>query len=487
MNWDQSKRLLTGALVALTPVKEPFKSICHVAVVAARPLAGLQQNPPELDLFFGGADELEIDPHQEWLMVESRNGFFEGHRHVLLGLQKLAEETFPLAEHIVDIQRKVPASKYVQEQPVKNLSTLFASGGQAAQDALNVNILQDWPSNLPSELDDSQTEALRRILTKQIAIVHGPPGTGKTHVSVLAIRSLLQNMAPGDPPLIISAHTNHALDQLLRHISKFEPSFIRLGSFTKDMEIIKPRTLFKVKEACKQNIPQGSLRRPALHQLKVLAEAIIELLKPLAQGDGFFTGELFKKYGVLSEAQHKYLAHGATEWVNSGATGGASGDVSMWLGDERVEAKQRTLPEDFGIEIEEVDLEFEQLKELEAESKLVDDDDHESLRGKRVIFSDPWTGRRNPGITQKVVKEELAKTDMWDIPAEYRGSVYQSMREKAIQALLGKVRGLAKEYTIASRDARIGLWEIDHQYLKEVRVVGMTTTGLSKYRGLINR
>ena len=72
-------------MIALTPAKDMFKTICHVAVIAARPLERLQQNPPEVDLFFGSPDEIEIDPQQEWVMVESRNGFYEGHRHTLQG------------------------------------------------------------------------------------------------------------------------------------------------------------------------------------------------------------------------------------------------------------------------------------------------------------------------------------------------------------------------------------------------------------------
>ena len=94
INWEQSKRLLTGAIVALTPVNDMFKSICHVAFIAARPLNGLQQNPPEIDIFFGATDEIEIDPQQELVMVESKNGFYEGHRHTLQGLQMLAKERY---------------------------------------------------------------------------------------------------------------------------------------------------------------------------------------------------------------------------------------------------------------------------------------------------------------------------------------------------------------------------------------------------------
>lgn len=92
VNWEQSKRLLTGAVLALTPAKDMFASICRIAIVAARPLAGLEQNPPEIDIFFGGADEFEIDPQQEWLMVESRNDFYEGSRHTLRSLQMLSKE-----------------------------------------------------------------------------------------------------------------------------------------------------------------------------------------------------------------------------------------------------------------------------------------------------------------------------------------------------------------------------------------------------------
>lgn len=80
-------------MVALTPAKDMFKSICRVAVVAARPLEGLQQNPPEIDIFFATPMELEMDPQQEWVMVESKNGYFEAYRHTLRSLQKMATET----------------------------------------------------------------------------------------------------------------------------------------------------------------------------------------------------------------------------------------------------------------------------------------------------------------------------------------------------------------------------------------------------------
>lgn len=69
-----------------------FQTKAIVATVAARPLAALQQNPPEIDLFIARAEELELDPAQGFVMVEDRGGLYEADRHTLLALQKMMRE-----------------------------------------------------------------------------------------------------------------------------------------------------------------------------------------------------------------------------------------------------------------------------------------------------------------------------------------------------------------------------------------------------------
>lgn len=55
VRWEQSRRLAQGVMVALSPMKDGFTRICKVAVVAARQIeGGLNQNPPQIDLFWGG-------------------------------------------------------------------------------------------------------------------------------------------------------------------------------------------------------------------------------------------------------------------------------------------------------------------------------------------------------------------------------------------------------------------------------------------------
>lgn len=479
--WDQSKRLVSGSMVALTPAKDMFKTACRVAIVAARPLAGVQRNPPEVDLFFASPGEIEIDPQQEWVMVECRDGYFEAYRHTLRSLQRMSIETFPLSEHLVRIDRDVLPPPYLAEQPHKDLSLLYPPDHE---DFLNVDIIDDWPRDSPPVLDASQFEALRRILTKQLAIVQGPPGTGKTHVSVVALELLLRNMAPGDPPIILAAHTNHAVDQLLRHVSKFEPEFIRLGGMTTDQENIKPRTLFEVKNSTRLANPAATPRIPSLARLRTYTQEMRKLLAPLSETDQPFSSELFKKYGIISGTQLTSLQKGAAEWVTIDEPGQIQGDIAMWLGTELIKAETRTLAEDFGFDFEEIDLEFEQLKEMEAESKL-DDEVMDTLRGDWVSLKEPFTGRKTRGVTEEAVKAALEKEDLWDVNVTLRGPVYRFMQQQLKDAIRKAFRQIAKTYEEAALEYKIGRWEADAIYLQRARIIGMTTTGLSKYRALV--
>lgn len=94
IRWEQSKRLLTGTIVVLSPFEDGFRtpSECVVATVAARPLDGLALNPPEIDLFFAASEDFDFDPARKWMMVECRNSFYEASRHTLLALQHMMRE-----------------------------------------------------------------------------------------------------------------------------------------------------------------------------------------------------------------------------------------------------------------------------------------------------------------------------------------------------------------------------------------------------------
>ena len=95
IHWALSKRLKTGAVVALSPAGDNFNSKCIIAVVASRQLSRLNvefPQKPSIKAFVGDASQLEIDPQQEYVMVESLDCYWEAYRHTLQALQRLRFE-----------------------------------------------------------------------------------------------------------------------------------------------------------------------------------------------------------------------------------------------------------------------------------------------------------------------------------------------------------------------------------------------------------
>lgn len=462
-------------MVALTPVHDMFDSRAIVATVAARPLAGLQQNPPEIDLFFARADEIEVDPAQEYVMVEARSSFYEAARPTLLALQHMMKEQFPLSEHLVNAKCDVGTPHSIRENPEMDLTSVLVNNKHETYE--NVHVLKQWPVQPHSDLDASQLQALRRILTKRLAIVQGPPGTGKTHVSVQAIKIMLQNRQHDDPPIIIACQTNHAIDQILRHIAQFEPEFVRLGGRSKDQGIIKKRTLFEVRNEIKENPPAGCMLGMAKKKMRDMEKEFTVLLTPLQPNKRPLNHRILEHFKILSKDQADSLEDGASQWVQDTKSNPneARNPFTIWLGDKLIAVPPKQEAENHGFDFEEVDLEFEQLKEMEAENATKDDEDLESLFGPHIELADNFTCRKIPGGDAKV-KDLLKQKDMWKIPEACRGSVYRHLQRELKHHITGSVRDLSKRYNDEASKRRIGFWEKDECVLKRQKIIGCTTS-----------
>ncbi|KAF9891202.1 hypothetical protein FE257_004766 [Aspergillus nanangensis] len=477
--WEYSKRLVAGSVIALSPADDVFQRKCIVAIVAARPLAGVQQQPPEIDIYFARPEETEFDPQQEWIMVEAKTGYYEALRHTMTALQKMNRESFPLAENICFLEKDVPHPQYVQECATINVNTLI----NGAHEEEKVNLLENWPKTPIGDLDETQWEALHQILTKRLAIIQGPPGTGKTFISVVALKAILSNNGPGDPPLLVASQTNHALDQLLTHISNFEPGYIRLGSRSSDPEI-KQRTLYAVSRNEPSGPIHGSILGVARARHRSFSQSITELLKAFNQGNSKspIPFSLFVRYGLLTPSQYDSLVKGAKDWVRPGEQDDAD-PIRAWLGDQMIKFEVYYSPDNFGFSEDEVDLEYEQLKELEAEYG-VEDDDYESLKGPYISIRESTQGLSD--VASKKSALNLSKyRDMWKIPVKERGQVYNTLRKSLKEKILIQLRESVITYGKNCQDLQIGKWERYGVVLQKATVIGVTATGLSKYRGLI--
>lgn len=478
--WEQSKRLITGSLVALTPADDKFNKKAIIATVAARPLDGVRQNPPEIDLTFTCPDDLEIDPAQEFIMVEDRSSFYEAARPTLLALQHMMKEKFPLKEHLVDVKREVGTPQYLRDNPRMDLTSVLTDNKHETYE--NVDVLKRWPVRPHSAVDISQLQALRRMLTKQLAIVQGPPGTGKTFVSVQAIKIMLQNRQADDCPIIIACQTNHAIDQILRHIADFEPEFVRLGGRSKDQGIIKERTLYEVRKETSEDPPAGCLFGMAKKKMRDMEKDFKIVLTPLCPDKKPLDHRLLENLKLLTKLQADSLESGAAQWVQATKSNPneARSPFTIWLGDKLRPVPHRQDPEEYGFDYEEIDLEFEQLKEIEKENMTKDDEDFEALVGPYFPVADNFTCRPVPGDNKAKVKDWLKETDMWKIAEAKRPSIYRYLQSEMKKQIATSVRDLNKRYQEQVDKRRTGYWEKDEPILKRQKVIGMTTSELLK-------
>ncbi|PWS29130.1 IGHMBP2 family helicase [Pedobacter yonginense] len=94
---------------------------------------------------------------------------------------------------------------------------------------------------LPNALNASQQLAVNKIVSADhLAIVHGPPGTGKTTTLVQAIKSLVKH---SDQKILVVAPSNTAVDLLTEKLAKEGLNVIRVGNPARVSEHLMAATL----------------------------------------------------------------------------------------------------------------------------------------------------------------------------------------------------------------------------------------------------
>lgn len=97
------------------------------------------------------------------------------------------------------------------------------------------------PISIP-KLNESQNVALNKILSaNELAIVHGPPGTGKTTTLVQAIKALSKQ--ENKAPILVVAPSNTAVDLLSEKLSEEGLNVLRIGNPARVSERLMSLTL----------------------------------------------------------------------------------------------------------------------------------------------------------------------------------------------------------------------------------------------------
>jgi hypothetical protein len=106
--------------------------------------------------------------------------------------------------------------------------TLMDFGGNPQKEA-DLQTFQDEAHAIYSRiLNDSQIEALKMALARHVTLIQGPPGTGKTTTAVQIVLAFLKyNLV--ELPMLVTADSNTAVDNLVKGIGKEGVKVIRVG------------------------------------------------------------------------------------------------------------------------------------------------------------------------------------------------------------------------------------------------------------------
>uniref|UniRef100_A0A3P8Z6X8 DNA-binding protein SMUBP-2 n=1 Tax=Esox lucius TaxID=8010 RepID=A0A3P8Z6X8_ESOLU len=125
----------------------------------------------------------------------------------------------------------------------KALTTLNGYSSGPASDLISVLFGYSEPSELSflnTGLDSSQREAVSFALSqREVAVIHGPPGTGKT---TTVVEIILQAVKQG-LKVLCCAGSNVAVDNLVERLAKAKARVLRLGHPARLLESIQKHSL----------------------------------------------------------------------------------------------------------------------------------------------------------------------------------------------------------------------------------------------------
>ncbi|KAM4060985.1 AAA domain-containing protein [Hirsutella rhossiliensis] len=453
---SQADCLMPGSLVALTPRSDSFRTKCFVATVANR-FEGVDTRPPVVELFWADEGDAVVDPTLELVMLEPKGQYFESIRHTMTGLQ-----------HAVAVDSKF--DKYIHQA-----STRHQPAAYLRETPYNAAVVPDSAQ----QLDPSQLEALKLATSQELAVIQGPPGTGKTFASIVAIESYVRTMkmihgnrveSATNPvvPIIVAAQTNHAVDQILERCVRLEiGSVARLGRRSQ-VELINERNLSNIVRRSKACRPDGRAEaslRGLRGQLRVLVQQCLP--------KGLLKAEDLHELGIITENQLNSLTQ--DDWETEAGGGEeeeAQSDMAKWL-DEYIQQR---------------DYRKAMQRDAETQPKAEQAEDFLPIDMTRPDCILRALHRDDGDVWWHKAERLLARTsDLYRIKPTQRGAVYCYLYKSLFAQVTAKIQRLFGHYQEVCNKLKMTRWEnnIKAMHAEGVQILGCTTTGLVKYRGML--
>ncbi|KAK3722529.1 hypothetical protein LTR37_002521 [Vermiconidia calcicola] len=162
-------------------------------------------------------------------------------------------------------------------------------------------------------LNDSQQQAIRFALaSREVALIHGPPGTGKTHTLIELILQLLDR----DQRLLVCGPSNISVDNIVERLASHKVPMVRLGHPARLLPSVLNHSLevlTKTSEAAgivqdiraEMDSKQSSIRKTRNgRERRAIYGEIKDLRKEYRQREGRVVSDLLKQSKVVLSTLH---------------------------------------------------------------------------------------------------------------------------------------------------------------------------------------
>ncbi|KAF9106328.1 hypothetical protein BGX27_009209 [Mortierella sp. AM989] len=433
--------------------------------------------------------------HQCFL-VESMGGFFESYKPILKSLQSKFNlaVALPFGKYLAptrdEIETMRNAAEIVVDPPEYahvlgfkyGLSVLL--GGRPCildiTDRQSITMAEQMIQRY-SNIDETQAKALIHTLSREVALISGPPGTGKTKIGVDLIRVLLHNKIIMDcVPILCICYTNHALDQFLEHLlDSGITDIVRVGARSKSTRLEDFNLESLLATTNKPTAVRDVLRSVAEERADI--SSVIRRLEEMMQSD-VLTWEYLEPY--LQTNNHEQWeqfdrdAYHQNSDTNPEATVDEMGFTTVG---KKVEAEQIYLRWVNGKDIDDKIKKNQNI--TKRKSKKRRGGNMFTLLADGEVWEQPELQLHHIPNTKRPLS--MLDGDIWEMSMYERRSLIESWRREIQLSIMETMSGLLRKSEDLMQKKNGAFNEIRRGILQKASVIGMTTNGAAKSQSLL--
>ncbi|KAF9302798.1 hypothetical protein BGZ74_004840, partial [Mortierella antarctica] len=538
--WERSKnRLMQGGLVCLVKrgvglsagdqdgSTSNFELV--LAEVVRRDKGAMSVNEEVARITISLADPLKYltllnstskTSSKQWFLVESPGAYFGAYRPILRALQRSIPASLPFGKYLaptVEEQAQIRNASNFVDPPIYaraptfqyNLAVLL-QGKECKLDVSSATSIKQAVRTLQnnSTLDDTQATALVDTLCREVALINGPPGTGKTYIGTALMQVLLGNKDRSKcGPILCICYTNHALDQFLEHLlDKGIPKIVRVGARSKSERLEKYNL-----QTLMADVDRSYHMRKELREINAELESNAEEIKVLERA--------MKKDCVTWDNVQAHLKQDYPDlyeqFVKPRSSSLDTFDISGNEGDEEIEDDGN------GEFIQVEDKKFRNLTPFESwklgqdiqekikwnarakenwenrskksprrrskkkSKKRITVLDFDGKNGAHLQPNQPPVPKTIPSSNRPVPL--LRESKIWSMSMTERKSLLDQWRPEIQETLMDHLSSVVKNVQTLNEAKNGAFDEIRCGVLRQCSVVGMTTNGAAKCQELIKK